>query len=122
MAWSVVSDLDQPVSAKRPYTLSAGVPRLRVDARDFIKSHTKPVNLCTATVITGKDSDIPVRFAEALGRKNGTASGSLFELQSILGRNDPKVTVCYAHLSAKARQEAANAGSVMVPRANLKVA
>jgi site-specific recombinase XerD len=47
---------------------------------------------------------------------------SLFELQSILGRNDPKVTVCYAHLSAKARQEAANAGSVMVPRANLKVA
>jgi hypothetical protein len=44
----------------------------------------------------------------------------LFELQSILGHSDPKVTMRYAHLSAKALHEAANAGSLMVPRANPK--
>jgi integrase len=47
---------------------------------------------------------------------------SLFELQSILGHSDPKLTMRYAHLSAMARQEAANAGSLMVPRANLETA
>lgn len=41
---------------------------------------------------------------------------SLYEVQQILGHSDPKVTMRYAHLSAKALQEAANAGSVIVPR------
>jgi site-specific recombinase XerD len=45
---------------------------------------------------------------------------SLFELQFILGRSDPKLTMRYAHLSAMALHEAANAGSLMVSRANLK--
>jgi site-specific recombinase XerD len=42
---------------------------------------------------------------------------SLYEVQQILGHSDPKVTMRYAHLSARALQEAANAGSVIVPRA-----
>jgi len=42
---------------------------------------------------------------------------SLYEVQQILGHSDPKVTMRYPHLSAKALQEAANAGSVIVPRA-----
>lgn len=41
---------------------------------------------------------------------------SLYEVQQILGHSDPKVTMRYAHLSAKALQEAANAASVIVPR------
>ncbi len=41
---------------------------------------------------------------------------SLYEVQQILGHSDPKVTMRYAHLSAKALQEAANAGSMIVPR------
>ena len=39
---------------------------------------------------------------------------SLFEVQQILGHSDPKVTMRYAHLSSKALQEAANAGSMIV--------
>ena len=42
---------------------------------------------------------------------------SLYEVQQILGHSDPKVTMRYAHLNAKTLQEAANAGSVIVPRA-----
>lgn len=42
---------------------------------------------------------------------------SLYEVQQILGHSDPKVTMRYAHLSSKTLQEAANAGSVIVPRA-----
>jgi len=42
---------------------------------------------------------------------------SLYEVQQILGHSDPKVTMRYAHLSVRALQEAANAGSVIVPRA-----
>lgn len=41
---------------------------------------------------------------------------SLYEVQQILGHSDPKVTMRYAHLSSKTLQEAANAGSVIVPR------
>jgi len=41
---------------------------------------------------------------------------SLYEVQQILGHSDPKVTMRYAHLSAKTLQEAANAGSVIVPK------
>ena len=47
---------------------------------------------------------------------------SLYEVQQILGHSDPKVTMRYAHLSAKALQEAANAGSVIVPRVATKAA
>lgn len=47
---------------------------------------------------------------------------SLYEVQQILGHSDPKVTMRYAHLSAKALQEAANAASVIVPRATPKAA
>jgi hypothetical protein len=41
---------------------------------------------------------------------------SLYEVQQILGHSDPKVTMRYAHLSAKALQAAANTASVIVPR------
>ena len=45
---------------------------------------------------------------------------SLYEVQQILGHSDPKVTMRYAHLSARALQEAANAGSVIVPKVTAK--
>jgi site-specific recombinase XerD len=41
---------------------------------------------------------------------------SLYEVQQILGHSDPKVTMRYAHLSSKTLQDAANAGSVIVPK------
>ena len=47
---------------------------------------------------------------------------SLYEVQQILGHSDPKVTMRYAHLSSKVLQEAANAGSVIVPRVEAKAA
>lgn len=47
---------------------------------------------------------------------------SLYEVQQILGHGDPKVTMRYAHLSAKTLQEAANAGSVIVPKSPPKAA
>lgn len=47
---------------------------------------------------------------------------SLYEVQQILGHSDPKVTMRYAHLSSKVLQEAANAGSVIVPRVETKAA
>lgn len=47
---------------------------------------------------------------------------SLYEVQQILGHSDPKVTMRYAHLSSKTLQEAANAGSVIVPKVEAKAA
>ena len=47
---------------------------------------------------------------------------SLYEVQQILGHSDPKVTMRYAHLSAKALQEAANAASVIVGRPEARAA
>lgn len=41
---------------------------------------------------------------------------SLYEVQQILGHSDPKVTMRYAHLSAAVLREAANAGSLIVPK------
>jgi len=41
---------------------------------------------------------------------------SLYEVQQILGHSDPKVTMRYAHLSAKALQEAASSASVFVSK------
>lgn len=46
---------------------------------------------------------------------------SLYEVQQILGHSDPKVTMRYAHLSAKALQDAANAASVIVRRSEVEV-
>lgn len=47
---------------------------------------------------------------------------SLYEVQQILGHSDPKVTMRYAHLSSKTLQDAANTGSVIVPRVEAKAA
>ena len=46
-----------------------------------------------------------------------SAGRSLYEVQMLLGHSDPKVTMRYAHLSSKVLQDAANAGSVIVPKA-----
>lgn len=45
-----------------------------------------------------------------------SSGNSLYAVQQILGHSDPKVTMRYAHLSAKTLREAANAASVIVPR------
>lgn len=44
---------------------------------------------------------------------------SLFEVQTLLGHSDPKVTMRYAHLSSKALLEAANVGSMIVPKVSV---
>lgn len=46
-----------------------------------------------------------------------TSGRSLYEVQKILAHSDPKITMRYAHLSAKTLQEAANAASVLMPLA-----
>jgi hypothetical protein len=40
----------------------------------------------------------------------------------VIDPNEQKVTMRYAHLSSKVLQDAANAGSVIVPRADTKAA
>lgn len=45
-----------------------------------------------------------------------TSGRSLYEVQKILAHSDPKITMRYAHLSAKTLQEAANAASVLVSK------
>ncbi len=45
-----------------------------------------------------------------------TSGRSLYEVQKILAHSDPKITMRYAHLSAKTLQEAANAASVLMPQ------
>ena len=44
---------------------------------------------------------------------------TLYEVQSILGHSDAKVTQRYAHLSTKSMQEAANSASVIIKGAIL---
>jgi integrase len=44
------------------------------------------------------------------------AGRSLYEVQQILGHNDPSVTQRYAHLSTKSLQDAANSASIMIRR------
>ncbi len=51
-----------------------------------------------------------------------SAGRSLYQVQQILGHSDPKITMRYAHLSAKTLQEAANAASVLVPQLPAKAA
>ena len=46
-----------------------------------------------------------------------TNGRSLYEVQSILGHSDPKVTMRYAHLSVGTLKAAANAGSVLLGKA-----
>ena len=43
-----------------------------------------------------------------------TSGRSLYEVQTLLSHSDPKITMRYAHLSAKTLQEAASAASVFV--------
>ena len=43
-----------------------------------------------------------------------SAGVSLYQISQVLGHSDPKVTMRYAHLSARALQDAANAASVIV--------
>ncbi len=45
-----------------------------------------------------------------------TSGRSLYEVQKIPAHSDPKITMRYAHLSAKTLQEAANAASVLMPQ------
>ncbi len=85
-----------PVTGK-PYTaITRAWYRLRKKAKVEIRIH-----------------DLRHSFASMLVSRGR----SLFEVQQILGHSDPKVTMRYAHLSAKALKEAANAGSVLVPSA-----
>ena len=85
-----------PVTGK-PYTaITRAWYRLRKKAKVDIRIH-----------------DLRHSFASMLVSRGR----SLFEVQQILGHSDPKVTMRYAHLSAKALKEAANAGSVLVPSA-----
>lgn len=66
-----------------------------------------------AAGLTVRIHDLRHTFASLLV-SNGR---SLYEVQSILGHSDPKVTMRYAHLSAGTLRDAANAGSVLFPRA-----
>ncbi len=54
--------------------------------------------------------DLRHAYASLLVSSNRT----LYEVQQILGHSDPKVTMRYSHLSAKALQEAARSASVIV--------
>lgn len=51
-----------------------------------------------------------------------SAGRSLYQVQQILGHSDPKITMRYAHLSAKTLQDAANSASVLVPQLQEKAA
>jgi site-specific recombinase XerD len=44
---------------------------------------------------------------------------TLYEVQSILGHSDAKVTQRYAHLSSRSLQDAANTASVMIQQGNI---
>jgi integrase len=68
--------------------------------------------LCEKAQVKLRIHDLRHSFASLLV----SGGRSLYEVQQILGHSDPKVTMRYAHLSTKALQEAANAGSVIVPK------
>ena len=59
--------------------------------------------------------DLRHQFASFLVNSGRT----LYEVQSILGHSDAKVTQRYAHLSSKALQDAANTASVMMTQGNV---
>ena len=68
--------------------------------------------LCEKAKVKLRIHDLRHSFASLLV----SGGRSLYEVQQILGHSDPKVTMRYAHLSAKALQAAANTASVIVPR------
>ena len=80
---------------------------------------TRPwYKLCRKAGVKIRIHDLRHGFASML-----VSSGrSLYEVQQILGHSDPKVTKRYAHLSSKTLPDAANAGSVIVPRVEVKAA
>ncbi len=69
--------------------------------------------LCVKAKVKLRIHDLRHSFASLLV----SGGRSLYEVQQILGHSDPKVTMRYAHLSAKALQEAANTASLIVPKA-----
>lgn len=74
---------------------------------------TRPwYRLCKKAGVKIRIHDLRHGFASMLV----SGGRSLYEVQQILGHSDPKVTMRYAHLSSKTLQEAANAGSVIVPK------
>ena len=90
-----------PVSGKPFYAITRPWYRLRKLAGVKVRIHDLRHGFASMLVSSGR---------------------SLYEVQQILGHSDPKVTMRYAHLNAKTLQEAANAGSVIVPRAEAKAA
>lgn len=89
-----------------------------VSKKPFVAITTQWYRICRKAGIKIRIHDLRHGFASMLV-SNGR---SLYEVQQILGHSDPKVTMRYAHLSSKTLQEAANAGSVIVPRQQLEVA
>jgi integrase len=89
-----------------------------VSGKPFLAITRQWYRLCKKASIKIRIHDLRHGFASMLV-SNGR---SLYEVQQILGHSDPKVTMRYAHLSSKTLQEAANAGSVIVPRPQLEVA
>ena len=83
-----------------------------VSKKPFVAITRQWYRLCKKAGIKIRIHDLRHGFASMLV-SNGR---SLYEVQQILGHSDPKVTMRYAHLSSKTLQEAANAGSVIVPR------
>jgi site-specific recombinase XerD len=59
--------------------------------------------------------DLRHQFASFLVNSGRT----LYEVQSILGHSDAKVTQRYAHLSSRSLQDAANTASVMIQQGNI---
>ena len=89
-----------------------------VSKKPFVAITTQWYRICRKANIKIRIHDLRHGFASMLV-SNGR---SLYEVQQILGHSDPKVTMRYAHLSSKALQEAANVGSVIVPRQQLEMA
>lgn len=89
-----------------------------VSKKPFVAITTQWYRICRKAGIKIRIHDLRHGFASMLV-SNGR---SLYEVQQILGHSDPKVTMRYAHLSSKTLQEAANAGSVIVPRQQLEAA
>ena len=89
-----------------------------VSGKPFLAITRTWYRLCKKAGVKIRIHDLRHGFASMLV----SGGRSLYEVQQILGHSDPKVTMRYAHLSSKTLQEAANAGSVIVPRADTKAA
>lgn len=89
-----------------------------VSGKPFLAITMPWYRLCKKAGIKIRIHDLRHGFASMLV----SGGRSLYEVQQILGHSDPKVTMRYAHLSSKTLQEAANAGSVIVPKAEPKAA